>query len=274
MPNQFCLHADFFEANHFKRDKSFKMRTSHSHTAHEIIIIESGKANLVIKDKLYSVTRGDVLLIPKETLHKNNGGFDHIRYVINVSDEYLKRYVTDSVHKQLTACFKKRCISLTDSAFYRAIDLAGRINGNEFDYVYLINLLALFCDPENQKNSNSRPDNDHINSILEYINNHYADIKCLDDISTAMHISKSYLCQIIKRTTDMTVSEYLNGVRINRACALLKEKALNVSETAYACGFDSVSYFGKVFRKSVNMSPMEFKKTICKSAPATLSFEE
>ncbi len=273
MANKFRLHADFFEATHVKRDKTFKMLASHSHTSHEIIIIESGKANMVIKDRLFSVTKGDVLLIPKETLHKNNGGYDHTRYVINVSDDYLKKYLTEDAHTQLTDCFKNNNISLTDSAFYRAIDLARQINGGDYDYVYLINLLALLCSKESHKRSEQSHTNEHINSILEYINNNYAKITSLDDIADAMHISKSYLCQLVKRTTDMTVSEYLNGIRINHACSLLQQKELNISETAYACGFDSVSYFGKVFRKSVNMSPMEFKKITHTSEPAEISFE-
>lgn len=273
MANQFRLHADFFEATHVKRDKTFKMRDAHSHTSHEIILIESGKANMVIKDKLFSVTKGDILLIPKETLHKNNGGFEHTRYVINVSDDYLKKYLTPEAHMHLTKCFEHNVVSLTDTAFYRAIDLACRVNGDEFGYVYLINLLALFCDEKNHKTASSPSANLHINSILEYINKNYATIASLDEIAENMHISKSYLCQLVKRTTDMTVSEYLNGVRINRACALLRDKTYNISETAYACGFDSVSYFGKVFRKSVNMSPMEFKKIMHETEPAEISFK-
>jgi len=59
--------------------------------------------------------------------------------------------------------------------------------------------------------------------------------------------------------TRLTFIEFLNQYRIEQAKRLLKGDK-NVTETCYECGFESVSYFNRIFKKVVGENPLEFKK--------------
>lgn len=101
-----------------------------------------------------------------------------------------------------------------------------------------------------------------IDLILEYINKNYQTVQNLDDISDAVHISKPHLCKLFKQEMNITVSDYLNTVRINNACELLRNSKHIITDIATACGYNSSTYFCKTFRHIVHMSPNEYRKHI------------
>jgi AraC-like DNA-binding protein len=73
------------------------------------------------------------------------------------------------------------------------------------------------------------------------------------------HLSKAAFCRYFKKMTRLTFTEFLNQFRIEQAKRLLKEDK-NVTETCYECGFESLSYFNRIFKKVVGQNPIQFKK--------------
>jgi AraC-like DNA-binding protein len=73
-------------------------------------------------------------------------------------------------------------------------------------------------------------------------------------------VSKSHLCRVFKKATGQTASQYLNHVRIERACRMLAETDIPIEEIAFASGFNNPSYFFRVFRKEVGKLPLEWRK--------------
>lgn len=268
MPTEYDLQYDFFLVDKHRRDANYSMNKMHYHTSHELMIIESGETNFMIHDKLYKLKRGDVALVPKNILHKNNGGSAHVRYVVNFSDDYLEKYYSHDAVRQLMKCFHTHKLTLSETVFENVLFVVNLLNNeNEYGFVLIADLLAHLCMATDETDTEEKlKSNEQLDMLLEYINTHYAEITGLDYIADAVHFSKSYICQLIKRTTGMTISEYLNGVRIKKACELLHDGVMNISEVAAACGFDSASYFGKVFRKTVKMTPMQFKKIAADNA--------
>jgi hypothetical protein len=61
-------------------------------------------------------------------------------------------------------------------------------------------------------------------------------------------------------TDKELIKEVLNSIKIRHACALMKRGCHTISEVASSCGFSSTSYFCKVFKRTTNLSPMEFIK--------------
>ena len=80
------------------------------------------------------------------------------------------------------------------------------------------------------------------------------------EIAEQLSLSKNYFGQLFKSQTGMTVSEYLNLVRIEKAKALLKETTLKVYEIADEVGFTDSFYFSSVFKKLVGVSPKEYRE--------------
>lgn len=98
-------------------------------------------------------------------------------------------------------------------------------------------------------------------NILEYIRKNYASVSSLDDIARGVHISKQYLCQVFKKETGVTVSEYLNSIRINNACDILLRGRKNITQTAILCGYSSTAYFCRVFKNIMKTTPKEYQRS-------------
>ncbi|MEN9743112.1 MAG: hypothetical protein RLZZ65_917 [Bacteroidota bacterium] len=98
-----------------------------------------------------------------------------------------------------------------------------------------------------------------INKVCTHLQKHFAEPITLTQIAELVHMSESNFCKFFKKATGSTFSAYLNDLRINEACRFLLATEENVSKIAHNCGFDSLSYFNRVFLKKMNATPSEFR---------------
>lgn len=76
-----------------------------------------------------------------------------------------------------------------------------------------------------------------------------------------MHLSKSYLSRIFKEELNCTFTSYTNKLRIEKSKAYLLNDDLSLADIAMLTGFDDQSYFTKVFKKTMGISPGKFRET-------------
>lgn len=101
--------------------------------------------------------------------------------------------------------------------------------------------------------------NKSIEPILDHINRHYREVECnLESIAAGCSLSKHYLCDLFKRSTAMTVNNYLQSRRILYAKELLAE-GHNVTETAELSGFGDQGNFIRVFKKYMEITPKQYQ---------------
>ena len=74
-----------------------------------------------------------------------------------------------------------------------------------------------------------------------------------------MHLSKSYLCRILKEELGCTFTEYTNRLRIERSKMYLHRSDMSLSEIACAVGFDDQSYFTRIFKRQVGIPPGKYR---------------
>ncbi|WP_058952759.1 helix-turn-helix domain-containing protein [Clostridium tyrobutyricum] len=96
--------------------------------------------------------------------------------------------------------------------------------------------------------------------VLSYIHNNFNKKITLDELSKITHFSKEHFCRKFKQITGSSTIEYINNLRIQRATLLLEKTDLNITEIALACGFEDINYFSRIYKKSKNMSPVNFRK--------------
>ena len=77
-------------------------------------------------------------------------------------------------------------------------------------------------------------------------------------------ISEVYLNEVVKKSTGMTPSEWINIAILLEAKRLLRSTALTVKEIAHELGFEDHAYFSRLFKKNTTMTPLEFRNTILK----------
>jgi YesN/AraC family two-component response regulator len=99
-----------------------------------------------------------------------------------------------------------------------------------------------------------------IKKIIQYIRSNYMKKITLNNISDSVNFSVSYVCRMFKEETGMSLTDYMNKVRIENAKILLMNNDIPLIDVSYLCGFDDQSYFSKVFKKSTGSSPGVFRE--------------
>ena len=104
-------------------------------------------------------------------------------------------------------------------------------------------------------------ENNLVNDIISILKCHIYSKIGLDEICKHTYYSKTFLNTIFKKSTSHPIMQYYNILKIEEAKKLLREN-VPANEIAQKLNFDSATYFTKVFKKYVKMTPSEYKKTI------------
>ena len=81
----------------------------------------------------------------------------------------------------------------------------------------------------------------------------------VDKVAGLLHLGRTIFYKKVRRTTGYTPNEYIRVIRLRKAAELLKEGEKNVSEVAYAVGFDNPYYFSKCFKEQFGMPPSQYR---------------
>lgn len=101
-----------------------------------------------------------------------------------------------------------------------------------------------------------------IQDIVNYIDEHYMERIVMEDIAREVHLSKTYISALFKKETRERFSEYLQRVRLENSCRLLKTTKLSIREIADRTGFSDAAHFSRVFKERYQMSPLEYRKLL------------
>lgn len=121
-------------------------------------------------------------------------------------------------------------------------------------------ILELFTDLHHAvQEHNTLQHSKYIDNALKIIHRQYSNSALsLNLIAEILHINASYLSRTFKSEVGIGVSEYINNHRIKRAKDLLTLEHLTVKETAEQCGFESYTYFFRVFKRITGVTPKEY----------------
>ena len=103
-------------------------------------------------------------------------------------------------------------------------------------------------------------ENRFVNAAILYIKQNYFRDITLSNVADEVFITAGYLSTLFKQVTGESFVNYLNQVRIEHACELLKDVRLKTYEVAYQVGFQDEKYFTKVFKKRMGVSPSQYRK--------------
>lgn len=98
-----------------------------------------------------------------------------------------------------------------------------------------------------------------VKPAIEYIESHYDEHITLDDMASLCNISSSYFSKLFNRITGDNFANYVNTVRIRRACELLESGEAPITTIAFDLGFEDISYFDKVFKRITGVTPSQYK---------------
>ena len=98
-----------------------------------------------------------------------------------------------------------------------------------------------------------------VQKAVEYMKQHSNEDLSLESIAEKVHVSPAYFSQIFKREMGAGFSDYLNGLRIEKAKVLLKQPFLKINEIADIVGYRSIVHFNRTFKRYVGVTPSEYR---------------
>jgi two-component system response regulator YesN len=98
-----------------------------------------------------------------------------------------------------------------------------------------------------------------IQVAVEFISSNLHKTIKLADVSQAANLSQSRFCELFKKETGHTFSEFIRGKRINKACRLLKKASLSIKQIAYEVGYHHECNFCRDFRRAMNITPSDYR---------------
>lgn len=134
-------------------------------------------------------------------------------------------------------------------------------NAAELSHLVTLSIEAVFTPPV----SITRTELSHIKSetrmAMEYIHTNYHKRIPLASIAEKVNLSSSYLCRLFKSEVGMSITNYSNQVRMEKAASLLRTSSPNIymKEISAAVGIDDQLYFSRIFKKYYGVSPSEYR---------------
>lgn len=249
------------------------MLQMHTHNRHEVYLLLSGTRRYLIRDGIYDVHAGELVIVPKNELHRTvaqqGSGFE--RYLVYFSDAEtapVRKAVGDAAFEAL---LQSRCITLSPEHVEQIRQLLKEMeqeNSAEDNCsaamlsAKLTGLLILLLRWGSTRNSTPDKSTGRIQKVTQYITEHYAEPLTLHDAARIACLEPSYFCRQFKLYTGVGFSEYLIYVRIKAAEKLLLDTPLPVTQIAERCGFSGSNYFRDVFRRINGISPLQYRKQL------------
>lgn len=118
------------------------------------------------------------------------------------------------------------------------------------------------------------PENEEViekmKSVLQYIKENYQRPITVSDLAKVCHFSEYYFMRFFKKYMNVTCIEYLNQYRMEIAAGKLAGSSQSVTDVALDTGFQNISYFNRVFRKSYRMTPTQYRNSKQEPGPGPL----
>ncbi|MEQ9287752.1 MAG: AraC family transcriptional regulator [Cyclobacteriaceae bacterium] len=108
---------------------------------------------------------------------------------------------------------------------------------------------------------------DRLSKVISYISENYNKDLVLDDVANIASMTMQSFCRFFKKRTNKTFVQFLNEYRIGKACVLLIENKMTISEICYDLGYNSTTNFNRVFRRQYACTPMEYRRKYAQADP-------
>lgn len=247
----------------------------HFHYHYEILFVTDGSADFTINQKDYHIRKGTLLFISNLERHSISAkSAVYNRYSLLISNEFLSAFIKSpiilSIFKQRPEnfCHHYKCNSSEFSYVNHLFELILHEASNQEDFwdsmvSNKIQDLLIFLYREYPAlfpASTQRQDQNVILKIQTYIENHLDEKLSLDDIAETFFINKFYLSHIFKKITGYNFKEFITLTRISKSKELLLNTSDSIKSISNAVGFPNASHFIRVFKITVEISPLQYRK--------------
>lgn len=168
-------------------------------------------------------------------------------FYLRVMAKNMETVLSESTDEQATAAFYKLWQSES-------------LTGEEWITVYSNCVRDAMKDQGAQADETPEP----VRQVLKYIEKEYAGNASIGEIAKRLYLNPAYLGQLVRKHTGETFHHHLLSIRMQKACALLRQTSLPLSQIASEVGVRDVDYFSQQFRAYMDMSPNTYRSAVPK----------
>lgn len=231
---------------------------AHLHEEIELLYVKDGCCTAFADGKEYTVKKNKFFISFPNQVHsyKNSKKGEYLCVVVKPSQLY---HYASSFGDLLPL---NAVIPLTENGdeeylFYEAFNEYNQNGENSIVICYLTLLFGKLLKQCELKKSDVSQDS--ISSILTYCANHYKENISVEDISNALHISRSHISRLFSSRIRMNFCDYINSLRLVDAANMLGNENASITEIAYASGFSTLRTFNRAFLKYYGVTPSQYK---------------
>jgi AraC-like DNA-binding protein len=247
----------------------------HYHPEYELVYVEASNGIRHVGQHISSFMGSDLVLIGPNVPHLN---FDYgieteyRQIVVQLKENFLgDAFIETPEFSGIKKLFEKAYLGLSfggktkKSVSEKLRNMQGL---SHFDQ--LLNLLEVFQTLATSKEVTKLNEQDtsiklfmddkiRMGAIYKYIHSNYDNSPDVNAVAASVHLSTPAFCRYFKKQTKMTFTDFVNQYRITQAKTLLL-KDVSVSEACYEVGFESLSYFNKLFNRLTGENPSTFRR--------------
>jgi AraC-like DNA-binding protein len=247
----------------------------HFHPEYELVFIDEANGTRHVGHHISRYEKNDLVFIGSNIPHLNfdyGVKTDYEKLVLHIRADFLAGALQHSPELGgVQTLFRESAhgIAFSKTAKDRLgkrVKALAELNGFRL-FIEVLEILTLLAEDQERKLLHERPfehfykpkEQDRLEQIFQYIEANYQQKISVEDAAAVCSLSYAAFCRYFKKMTRLTFTEFLNHYRINQAKKmLLRDK--NVTESCFACGFESLSYFNRTFRKITGENPLAFKQ--------------
>ncbi len=238
----------------------------HLHKEMEIIYVEKGSTEVKIGAHSFKASAGDIIIANPMEVHSlcaDKSG-EYIHYcicfdVILLSVKKLPGSLMTGANRVTHIVRSKAGAEI----FKRLFDTAQKDGETlELEASAYISLLFAEFIKQGMLKEVTKPDKSSMfyTKVMEYISENFSHNITSADVAREFFYTQSHFCRSFVNKFGTTFSEFLNIYRISKAKEMLEHSNVKISDVAEDCGFGSLNYFSKCFKKQVGMTPSEYQK--------------
>lgn len=252
----------------------------HYHPEYEIVCVFEGSGRRHVGNHLSNYMDGDLVLIGSNLPH---GGFGygsvdiHEEVVVQFTENFLgENFLLKPEMNNIKILFErakqglsfhgKTKIALSEqfknllklSHFERLIALLNILQNlaNSMEYISLNSVDIRY--------NFSLKDQERLGKVYKHVEENYSQTIDIQAIAKICNLTIPAFCNYFKKNLNQTFTDFTNEYRINQACKMLLE-GLEIVDICYRCGFNNVSYFGRVFKQLKGTNPSQFRRNFGKT---------
>lgn len=280
-------HAFALLGESWRRNYGNDVNELHFHNHMEIGICHDGDGILIVEEKSMGYHGGMISVLPQNTLHTTISSKNRIcfwEYLYIDVEGFFREYYRDDVRKaeKMAALANARAGFFEKDEIPKIYRLAEAIMEEErdkkHDSIEIVNgilgaLLLTIARGNRKLEQKPARTNDKLKQIIEalgFLEKNYKDEILVEDLAAICHMSETHFRRLFGECMHMTPLEYINFIRVEKACELIRYTNYSMEMIAEKTGFQSQSSFIRNFKEYREFTPYQWKKRLQKEEQETV----